>query len=101
MGTLNTCTNAQSYAIAPPTPNEMSVTGNPSPGASDLHLTASTHTAFSGRPTVDIEDVVVNLPRQRDQIKTRNDPEFARLRTHVYEFVQQAKRGWRPASEQE
>jgi NitT/TauT family transport system ATP-binding protein len=51
---------------------------------------------LSGRPTVILEDVAVNLPDERDQLTTRNDPEFARLRAHVYDLVQKAKRGYRP-----
>ncbi|WP_248255914.1 ABC transporter ATP-binding protein [Georgenia sp. EYE_87] len=51
---------------------------------------------LSGRPTVIMEDVTVNLPDERDQLTTRNDPEFARLRAHVYDLVQKAKRGHRP-----
>ena len=51
---------------------------------------------LSGRPTVIMEDVHVNLPDERDQITTRSDPEFVRLRTHVHELVQAAKRGVRP-----
>lgn len=51
---------------------------------------------LSGRPTVIMEDVEVTLPDERDQITTRSDPEFARLRTHVHELVQAAKRGVRP-----
>ncbi|KAE8762629.1 ATP-binding cassette domain-containing protein [Georgenia thermotolerans] len=51
---------------------------------------------LSGRPTVILEDVAVNLPDTRDQLTTRNDPEFARLRAHVYDLVQKAKRGYRP-----
>lgn len=54
---------------------------------------------LSGRPTVIMEDVHVDLPDDRDQLTTRNDPEFGRLRTHVYELVQKAKRGWRPEHE--
>jgi NitT/TauT family transport system ATP-binding protein len=55
---------------------------------------------LSGRPTVILEDVAVNLPDQRDQLTTRNDPEFARLRAHVYDLVQKAKRGYRPGDEE-
>lgn len=51
---------------------------------------------LSARPTVIMEDVAVTLPDERDQITTRSDPEFARLRTHVHELVQAAKRGVRP-----
>ena len=51
---------------------------------------------LSGRPTVILADVRVDLPDERDQVTTRNDPEFARLRAHVYDLVQQAKQGYRP-----
>lgn len=51
---------------------------------------------LSARPTVILEDVTVNLPDERDQLTTRNDAEFARLRGHVYELVQRAKKGYRP-----
>lgn len=51
---------------------------------------------LSGRPTVIMEDVQITLPDERDQITTRSDPEFARLRTHIHELVQAAKRGYRP-----
>ncbi len=51
---------------------------------------------LSSRPTVILEDVQVDLPDQRDQLNTRNDPEFARLRTHVYGLVQKAKRDGAP-----
>lgn len=54
---------------------------------------------LSSRPTVIMEDVVVDLPDERDQLTTRNHPRFSSLRTHVYELVQKAKRGHRPASE--
>jgi NitT/TauT family transport system ATP-binding protein len=54
---------------------------------------------LSSRPTVVLEDVVVDLPDERDQLTTRNDPRFHELRTRVYELVQRAKRGHRPAQE--
>ncbi|MDO5493199.1 MAG: ABC transporter ATP-binding protein [Nesterenkonia sp.] len=54
---------------------------------------------LSARPTVILEDVKVDLPDDRDQLTTRNDPEFARLRSHIYDLVQDAKRGYRPESE--
>ncbi|MGP4113263.1 ABC transporter ATP-binding protein [Streptomyces sp. 4N509B] len=54
---------------------------------------------LSSRPTVILEDVAVDLPAERDQLTTRNDPRFHELRTRVYALVQQAKRGHRPASE--
>lgn len=50
---------------------------------------------LSARPTVVLEDVAIGLGGDRDQLETRSDPEFARLRTHVYELVQQAKKGVR------
>ncbi|MBA8808227.1 ABC transporter ATP-binding protein [Promicromonospora sukumoe] len=50
---------------------------------------------LSARPTVLLEDVAVGLGPDRDQLGTRGAPEFARLRTHVYELVQQAKQGAR------
>lgn len=50
---------------------------------------------LSARPTVVLEDVAVGLGDERDQLETRGDAEFARLRTHVYELVQQAKKGVR------
>jgi NitT/TauT family transport system ATP-binding protein len=52
---------------------------------------------LSNRPTVVLEDVRVDLPDERDQLTTRSSPEFAKIRTHVYELVQSAKRGDRPA----
>ena len=51
---------------------------------------------LSGRPTEILEDVHVDLPDERDQVSTRNAPEFARLRTHIYDLVQKAKKGYRP-----
>lgn len=54
---------------------------------------------LSGRPTVLLEDVRVDLGVDRDQLETRAHAEFARLRTHVYELVQAAKRGARTLEE--
>ncbi|OSM42736.1 ABC transporter ATP-binding protein [Nesterenkonia sp. PF2B19] len=54
---------------------------------------------LSARPTVILEDVAVDLPDERDQLTTRNDPEFGRLRTHIYDLVQRAKQGYRPDEE--
>jgi NitT/TauT family transport system ATP-binding protein len=54
---------------------------------------------LSARPTVVLEDVRVDLGTDRDQLETRAHPEFARLRTHVYELVQQAKKGVRSLDE--
>lgn len=54
---------------------------------------------LSGRPTILLEDVKVNLGDKRNQLETRADAEFARLRTHVYELVQAAKKGARTLEE--
>jgi len=54
---------------------------------------------LSGRPTILLEDVRVHFGADRDQLETRADPEFARLRTHVYELVQAAKKGARSLSD--
>jgi NitT/TauT family transport system ATP-binding protein len=54
---------------------------------------------LSNRPTVILEDVVVDLPGERDQLGTRSTPRFAELRAHVYELIQQAKQGHRPQDE--
>ena len=54
---------------------------------------------LSARPTVILEDVAVDLPDERDQLTTRNDPEFGRLRAHIYDLVQRAKQGYRPDEE--
>ncbi len=35
-------------------------------------------------------DVAVALPRPRDQLTTREDPEFARLRRHLFDFIKDA-----------
>jgi NitT/TauT family transport system ATP-binding protein len=51
---------------------------------------------LSNRPTVILEDVRVDLPDDRDQLQTRSSAQFAEIRTHVYELVQQAKKGHRP-----
>lgn len=54
---------------------------------------------LSGRPTILLEDVKINLGVERSQLETRGTTEFARLRTHVYELVQAAKRGARSVAE--
>jgi len=53
---------------------------------------------LSSSPTVVLEDVVIDLPDDRDQLTTRSEARFAELRTHVYERIQEAKRGHRPAA---
>ncbi|TDV48813.1 ABC transporter ATP-binding protein [Actinophytocola oryzae] len=47
---------------------------------------------LSNRPTVVLEDVRIDLPDERDQLRTRSSQRFAELRTHVYELVQSAKK---------
>ncbi|MGW3118856.1 ABC transporter ATP-binding protein [Streptomyces sp. NPDC001107] len=48
---------------------------------------------LSASPTVVQEQLKVDLPDERDQLRTRVAPRFAELRTHVYERIQAAKRG--------
>lgn len=48
---------------------------------------------LSASPTVVQEDLVIDLPAERDQLTTRALPRFTELRTHVYEQIQAAKRG--------
>ncbi|NJC13753.1 NitT/TauT family transport system ATP-binding protein [Micromonospora profundi] len=48
---------------------------------------------LSASPTHVQEDIVVDLPAERDQITTRALPRFTELRTHVYDQIQRAKRG--------
>src|SRR5215217_5303697 len=43
--------------------------------------------ALTPSPTEVREDIDVNLPRPRDQVKTRGTIEFAHLRSHVYRLV--------------
>jgi NitT/TauT family transport system ATP-binding protein len=47
---------------------------------------------LSSSPTVVQDDLPVDLPEERDQLATRSDPRFTRLRGHVYAQIQQAKR---------
>jgi NitT/TauT family transport system ATP-binding protein len=42
---------------------------------------------LSARPTTCRETVKVELPRPRDQLATKETPEFARLRAHVYRAI--------------
>ena len=42
---------------------------------------------LSARPTTCREIVKVELPRPRDQLATKETPEFARLRAHVYKAI--------------
>lgn len=49
---------------------------------------------LSTRPTRVVEEIEVDLPRPRDQLTTKETPEFLRLRHHVYTMVRkQAKPG--------
>ncbi|MFI1731582.1 ABC transporter ATP-binding protein [Streptomyces acidicola] len=48
---------------------------------------------LSASPTVVQEQLTIDLPEERDQLRTRVVPRFAELRTRVYEQVQAAKRG--------
>jgi NitT/TauT family transport system ATP-binding protein len=47
---------------------------------------------LSASPTVVQEELAIDLPGDRDQLTTRSDPRFTRLRGHLYAQIQQAKR---------
>ena len=47
---------------------------------------------LSSSPTVVQEDLVIDLPAERDQLETRSLPRFTELRGHVYEQIQKAKK---------
>ncbi|GGK97648.1 ABC transporter ATP-binding protein [Mangrovihabitans endophyticus] len=51
---------------------------------------------LSASPTVVQERLTVDLPAERDQLHTRADDRFTKLRTRVYEQIQAAKRGTAP-----
>jgi len=53
---------------------------------------------LSSSPTVIQEDIRIDLPEDRDQLNTRSLPRFIELRHHVYEQIQLAKKGHRPAA---
>ncbi|MCB5291189.1 ABC transporter ATP-binding protein [Arthrobacter sp. SO3] len=53
---------------------------------------------LSSSPTVVQEDITIDLPADRDQLETRSLPRFTELRHHVYEQIQLAKKGHRPAA---
>ena len=53
---------------------------------------------LSSSPTVIQEDITIDLPEDRDQLETRSLPRFTELRHHVYEQIQLAKKGHRPAA---
>jgi NitT/TauT family transport system ATP-binding protein len=46
---------------------------------------------LSARPTVVVEDVRIDLPRDRDQLTTRSSARFAELRSRVYSLIQRAR----------
>ncbi|MGL3150160.1 ABC transporter ATP-binding protein [Microbacterium sp. A82] len=46
---------------------------------------------LSNRPTVVQDDIVIDLPDERDQLTTRSDPRFVELRHHIYGEIQRAK----------
>nr|WP_109689030.1 ABC transporter ATP-binding protein [Branchiibius hedensis] len=54
---------------------------------------------LSNRPTVLMEDVLIDLPEERNQLTTRSDPRFGELRGRIWDLVQRAKKGQRPDSE--
>ncbi|MGC9668635.1 ABC transporter ATP-binding protein [Planosporangium sp. 12N6] len=47
---------------------------------------------LSAAPTRVADDLVIDLPDERDQLTTRSDPRFVELRGHVYAQIQKAKR---------
>lgn len=53
---------------------------------------------LSSSPTVIQEDITIDLAEDRDQLETRSLPRFTELRHHVYEQIQLAKKGHRPAA---
>jgi len=53
---------------------------------------------LSSSPTVVQEDITIDLPDERDQLETRSLARFTELRHHVYEQIQIAKKGHRPAA---
>ncbi|WP_328469398.1 ABC transporter ATP-binding protein [Actinoplanes sp. NBC_00393] len=50
---------------------------------------------LSSSPTVVQDELVIDLPAERDQLHTRADPRFVELRTKVYEQIQLAKKAAR------
>ncbi|GIE96375.1 ABC transporter ATP-binding protein [Paractinoplanes rishiriensis] len=49
-------------------------------------------TVLSASPTKVLENLDIDLPADRDQLKTRSDPRFVELRSHVYAQIQEAKK---------
>jgi len=52
---------------------------------------------MSSLPTVIMENIVIDLPDERSQLKMRSLAHFAELRKHLYEQIQAAKQVQRPA----
>jgi NitT/TauT family transport system ATP-binding protein len=52
---------------------------------------------LSASPTRVLEDLDIDLPAERDQLKTRSEPRFVELRTHVYARIQEAKHAGAPS----
>ena len=48
---------------------------------------------LSSSPTVVQDELMIDLPEERDQLTTRSMRRFTELRGHVYEQIQRAKRG--------
>lgn len=46
---------------------------------------------LSTSPTHIVEDLTIDLPDDRDQLKTRSDPRFVELRTHVYARIKRTE----------
>lgn len=53
---------------------------------------------LSTRPARVVEEVAIDLPRPRDQLATKESPDFLRLRHHVYALVRQQARRSRQES---
>ena len=53
---------------------------------------------LSSRPTVVQETLDVPLPRPRDQVTTKELPEFAHLRAHVYRAIKRTVTDEEPAT---
>jgi len=52
---------------------------------------------MSSLPTVIMENIVINVPDERSQLKMRSLAHFADLRKHLYAQIQAGKQVQRPA----
>jgi NitT/TauT family transport system ATP-binding protein len=52
---------------------------------------------MSSLPTVIMENIVINVPDERSQLKMHSLAHFAELCKHLYEQIQTAKHVQRPA----